>query len=50
MVLLNGWSGSGDEEATPEFSTGAAFYFGTLFEVVFEEGVEFFSSGNITAF
>jgi len=25
MVLLNGWSGSGDEEATPELSTGTSF-------------------------
>ena len=50
MVLLNGWSGSGDEEATPEFSTGTAFSFGNPFGVVFEEGVELFFSGSVTAF
>jgi hypothetical protein len=37
-------------EARPEFSTGTAFYFGNPFGVVFEEGVEFFCSGNVTAF
>lgn len=50
MILLNGWSGSGDVEARTDFSTGTAFYFGNPFGVVFEEGVEFFSSGNVTAF
>ena len=48
MILLGGWSGSGDMEATPEFSTGTAFSFGNPFGVVFKKGVEFFSSGNVT--
>ena len=50
MILLNGWSGSGDVEARTEFSTGTVFYFGNPFGVVLKERVKFFSSGNVTAF
>jgi len=40
----------GDEEAPTEFDVGSTFAFGNPFGVLFEEGVEFFASGNFATF
>ena len=45
LVLIGG-----DEETTTELNIGPAFAFGHPFGVLFEEGVKFFSGGNLTPF